>query len=37
MTGSETLLSRLVENVIDNAVGHNQPGGWVRVTTTVEG
>jgi signal transduction histidine kinase len=35
VTGSETLLSRLVENVISNAVGHNQPGGWVRVTTEV--
>jgi signal transduction histidine kinase len=36
VTGSETLLSRLVENVISNAVGHNQPGGWVRVITAVE-
>ena len=36
VTGSETLLSRMVENVIDNAIGHNQPGGWVRVTTAVE-
>jgi signal transduction histidine kinase len=35
VTGSETLLSRLVENVISNAVGHNRPGGWVRVTTEV--
>ncbi len=36
VTGSETLLSRMVENVIDNAINHNQPGGWVRVTTAVE-
>jgi signal transduction histidine kinase len=36
VTGSETLLSRMVENVIDNAVNHNQPGGWVRVQTSVE-
>lgn len=36
VTGSETLLARMVENVIDNALGHNQPGGWVRVTTAVE-
>ncbi|MGO9973926.1 MAG: ATP-binding protein [Solirubrobacteraceae bacterium] len=36
VTGSQTLLSRLVENVIDNALTHNQPGGWVRVTTAVE-
>jgi signal transduction histidine kinase len=35
VTGSETLLSRAVENVIDNAVNHNQPGGWVRVQTAV--
>ena len=33
VTGSETLLSRMVENLIDNAVGHSQPGGWVRVRT----
>ena len=26
----------MVENLIDNAVGHNQPGGWVRVATAVE-
>jgi signal transduction histidine kinase len=36
VSGSETLLSRLVENVIDNAVGHNQLGGWVRVTTAAK-
>jgi signal transduction histidine kinase len=37
VTGSETLLSRMVENVIDNSISHNQPGGWVRVGTAVEG
>jgi signal transduction histidine kinase len=36
VTGSETLLARMVENVIDNAIDHNQPGGWVRVTSAVE-
>jgi signal transduction histidine kinase len=36
VTGSETLLSRMVENVIDNAVSHNQPGGWVRIKTAVD-
>jgi signal transduction histidine kinase len=35
VTGSQTLLARMVDNVIDNAIGHNQPGGWVRVTTPV--
>jgi len=33
VTGPEVLLSRLVENVINNAVVHNLPGGWVRVIT----
>ena len=36
VTGSETLLSRMVENLIDNAIGHNQHGGWIRVRTDVE-
>jgi signal transduction histidine kinase len=36
VAGSETLLSRVVENVIDNALGHNQPGGWVRVSTVMK-
>ncbi|MHB1861244.1 MAG: HAMP domain-containing sensor histidine kinase [Solirubrobacteraceae bacterium] len=36
VTGSETLLSRMVENVIDNGIGHNQTDGWVRVRTAVE-
>jgi len=36
-SGSETLLARMVANVIDNAVIHNQPGGWVRVQTSAEG
>jgi signal transduction histidine kinase len=35
--GSETLLSRMVENVIDNAVCHNEPGGWIRITPVLDG
>jgi signal transduction histidine kinase len=31
--GSSTLLSRMVDNVIGNAVKHNEPGGWIRVST----
>jgi signal transduction histidine kinase len=31
-TGSTTLLGRLVENVIDNGIRHNQAGGWMGVT-----
>ncbi|SEL92977.1 sensor histidine kinase [Streptacidiphilus jiangxiensis] len=30
--GNRTLLRRLVENLVDNAVVHNEPDGWVRVT-----
>ncbi|MDG4789314.1 HAMP domain-containing sensor histidine kinase [Micromonospora sp. WMMD1102] len=30
--GSPALLARLVANVVDNAVTHNQDGGWIRVT-----
>jgi signal transduction histidine kinase len=35
--GSQILLSRMVDNVIDNAIKHNQPGGWIGVKTTVDG
>jgi signal transduction histidine kinase len=31
--GSEPLLSHLTGNLIDNAIRHNQPGGWIRVGT----
>jgi signal transduction histidine kinase len=37
VTGSHALLSRMVENVIDNAVCHNEVGGWVRITTQTDG
>ncbi|MEV0459928.1 sensor histidine kinase [Catellatospora methionotrophica] len=32
--GSATLLARLVQNLVDNAVRHNQDGGWLRIATT---
>lgn len=32
VAGSETLVRRMVDNVIDNAIRHNEPGGWVRVS-----
>jgi signal transduction histidine kinase len=35
--GSEILLTRMVENVIDNAVRYNQHKGWIRVTTETDG
>ena len=35
--GNAVLLTRMIENVIDNAVRHNQPGGWIQVTTHADG
>lgn len=29
--GSRTLLCRMVDNVVDNAIIHNHDGGWIRV------
>lgn len=37
VTGSPALLSRLVDNVIGNAVCHNTDGGWIRITTQADG
>ncbi len=33
VAGSPALLSRMVDNVIDNAIVHNQDGGWIQVAT----
>jgi signal transduction histidine kinase len=33
VTGDRVLLERLVSNLIDNAVRHNVPGGWVLAST----
>jgi signal transduction histidine kinase len=35
--GSQALLCRMVDNVIDNAIGHNPDGGWISVTTFADG
>jgi signal transduction histidine kinase len=35
--GDLVLLDRLVANLVDNAVRHNQPGGWVQVATGMRG
>jgi len=38
VSGSPTLIARMVENVIDNGVRHNEMNGWLRVTLhTVDG
>ncbi len=35
--GDTVLLDRLVANLVDNAVRHNPPGGWVQVATGMRG
>ena len=37
VTGSQALLCRMVDNVLDNAIGHNRDGGWISVTTEADG
>ncbi|MGH3157865.1 MAG: sensor histidine kinase, partial [Streptosporangiaceae bacterium] len=32
--GSQPLLTRMVDNVIDNAIAHNAEGGWIHAITT---
>ena len=34
--GSQTLLARMVDNLIDNAVRHNLPGGLINVTSETD-
>jgi signal transduction histidine kinase len=29
--GSQALVSRMVDNLVDNAIVHNEPGGWISV------
>ncbi|MFF3665715.1 sensor histidine kinase [Microtetraspora malaysiensis] len=35
--GDPTLLTRMIDNMIDNAVRHNHDGGWIRCATGAEG
>lgn len=35
--GSPALLSRMVRNLLDNAVVHNERGGWIRILTEENG
>jgi len=32
-TGDQQLVERMVWNLVDNAVRHNEPGGWIRIST----
>jgi signal transduction histidine kinase len=35
--GDRFLLERLVANLVDNAVRHNHPDGWIRLSTGIDG
>jgi signal transduction histidine kinase len=37
LQGSRTLLRRMVDNVIDNAIRHNHDRGWIRVAIQTDG
>lgn len=37
LTGSPTLLARMIANVVDNAIDHNEPSGWIRIETGTVG
>jgi signal transduction histidine kinase len=37
VTGNPVLLAQMTANLIDNAVRHNQPGGWIRTQITRDG
>jgi signal transduction histidine kinase len=32
-TGDPQLLERMIGNLVDNAIRHNEPGGWIRLRT----
>jgi signal transduction histidine kinase len=33
-TGDQQLIERMAWNLVDNAVRHNEPGGWIRISTS---
>lgn len=37
VTGNTELVRRMVDNVVDNAIGHNEPGGWIRLSVEADG
>ena len=37
VTGNPVLLAQMTANLIDNAVRHNHPGGWIRTQITRDG
>jgi signal transduction histidine kinase len=37
VAGSSVLLARMVDNLIENAIHHNEQSGWIKVRSEVEG
>ncbi|MCY4455010.1 MAG: ATP-binding protein [Chloroflexi bacterium] len=37
LAGDSMLLDRLVGNLVDNAIDHNEPNGWIEIATASEG
>ena len=37
VTGNPELVCRMADNLVDNAIVHNEPGGWVHVSVTADG
>jgi signal transduction histidine kinase len=37
VTGNPVLLAQMTSNLIDNAIRHNHPGGWIRAQATRDG
>jgi signal transduction histidine kinase len=37
VAGSSVLLARMVDNLIENAIHHNEPSGWIKIRSEVEG
>jgi two-component system sensor histidine kinase VanS len=35
-TGTESLLRRMIENLVENAIAHNTEGGWLKIRATTE-
>jgi hypothetical protein len=36
VTGSASLLAHMVDNLVDNAIRHNEPSGWILVETRTD-
>jgi signal transduction histidine kinase len=37
VTGNSELVCRMADNLVDNAIVHNEPGGWVHISVLTDG